>query len=151
MPPLDDSTAPDTAAMVRPGGDGSRVASPDGWNEAAVMIAGGAPLKSVAERLGCSRTTLWRTLQRSERLRTRILEEQRFLAVEAARGTHGHRPRALAGAPPRLPGATVEPGCRLPPRVAWHAHGPYRTHVVSIARPCREASTEAASVFASDA
>mgnify|MGYP005819805405 CR=1 FL=1 len=92
MPPLDDSTAPDTPTIFRPGGDGSRVASPDAWNEAAVMIAGGVPLKSVAERLGCSRTTLWRTLQRSERLRTRILEEQRFLAVEAAarfRGLHG--------------------------------------------------------------
>lgn len=91
MPPLDDSTAPATPAMFRPGGDGSRVASPDAWNEAAVMIAGGAPFKAVAERLGCSRTTLWRVLQRSERLRTRILEEQRFLAVEAAarfRGLH---------------------------------------------------------------
>jgi len=84
MPPLDDSTAPDSPAMFRPTGDGSRVASPDAWNEAAVMIAGGAPLKAVAERLGCSRTTLWRVLQRSERLRTRILEEQRFLAIEAA-------------------------------------------------------------------
>ncbi len=91
MPPRDDSTTPDTPTMFHPGGDGSRVASPDAWNEAAVMIAGGAPLKSVAERLGCSRTTLWRVLQRSERLRTRILEEQRFLAVEAAgrfRGLH---------------------------------------------------------------
>ena len=84
MPPLDDSSAPDTPTIFRPTGDGSRVASPDAWNEAAVMIAGGAPLKAVAERLGCSRTTLWRVLQRSERLRTRILEEQRFIAVEAA-------------------------------------------------------------------
>ena len=91
MPPLYDSTTPAPPAMVRPTGDGSRVASPEAWNEAAVMIAGGAPLKSVAEHLGCSRTTLWRVLQRSERLRTRILEEQRFLAVEAAarfRGLH---------------------------------------------------------------
>jgi hypothetical protein len=48
MPPLDDSTTPDSPAMFRPTGDGSRVASPHAWNEAAVMIAGGAPLRSVA-------------------------------------------------------------------------------------------------------
>ena len=91
MPPLDDSTAFEIPATVRPTGDGSRVASPHAWNEAAVMIAGGVPLKAVAAHLGCSRSTLWRTLQRSERLRTRILEERRFLAVEAAarfRGLH---------------------------------------------------------------
>lgn len=108
MSPLDAANAPDADPGATPdaaprsvptppspgerrSGDGSRVASPEAWNEAAVMIAGGAPLKSVAERLGCSRTTLWRVLQRSERLRTRILEERRFLAVEAAarfRGLH---------------------------------------------------------------
>jgi hypothetical protein len=65
------------------------------------MIAGGAPLRSVAERLGCSRTTLWRVLQRSDRLRTRILEEQRFLAVEAAgrfRGLHAAAVDAIEAA-----------------------------------------------------
>jgi hypothetical protein len=48
------------------------------------MIARGDALKDVAAQVGCSRSTLWRVLQRSERLRARVAEEQRFLAVEAA-------------------------------------------------------------------
>jgi len=65
-------------------GPGARVATPEAWNRAALMIARGDALKDVAARVGCSRSTLWRVLQRSERLRTRVAEEQRFLAVEAA-------------------------------------------------------------------
>src|SRR3546814_8934957 len=56
------------------------------------MIARGGTMKAVADHLRCSRSTLWRTLQSSERLRTRIAEERRFLAVEAAsrfKGLHG--------------------------------------------------------------
>lgn len=92
---------PAASPAVRPTGDGSRVASPDAWNEAAVMIAGGAPFKAVAAHLGCSRTTLWRVVQRSERFRTRVAEERRFLAVEAAarfQGLHGAAVDAIAAA-----------------------------------------------------
>lgn len=92
---------PAASPALRSGGDGSRVASPDAWNKAAVMIAGGAPLKAVAAHLGCSRTTLWRVVQRSERFRTRVAEERRFLTVEAAarfRGLHGAAVDAIAAA-----------------------------------------------------
>ncbi len=63
----------------------SRVGSAAAWEEAAAAIARGERLKDVAARLGCSRSTLWRTLQRSERLRTRIEEERQYLSEEAAR------------------------------------------------------------------
>lgn len=62
----------------------SRVGSAAAWEEAAAPIARGERLKEVADRLGCSRSTLWRTLQRSERLRTRIAEERRYLSEEAS-------------------------------------------------------------------
>ncbi|MET4697915.1 transcriptional regulator with XRE-family HTH domain [Constrictibacter sp. MBR-5] len=98
MSPLDGAAAPDpfvqhaiAVSPPRPSGDGSRVATPAAWTEAAIRIARGDTLVSVADRLGCSRSTLWRVLQRSERLRTRIAEERRFLAVAAAsrfRGLH---------------------------------------------------------------
>lgn len=91
MSPFDGAAAPDpsvhradTVPLHRPSGDGSRVATPAAWTEAALGIARGDTLVSVADRLGCSRSTLWWALQRSERLRTRIAEERRFLAVEAA-------------------------------------------------------------------
>src|SRR3546814_17948269 len=70
----------------------SDLASDAAWGEAACMIARGGTMKAVADHLRCSRSTLWRTLQSSERLRTRIAEERRFLAVEAAsrfKGLHG--------------------------------------------------------------
>ena len=65
------------------------------------MIARGETMTAVAEHLRCSRSTLWRTLQRSERLRTRIAEERRYLAVEAAsrfKGLHGAALEAIEAA-----------------------------------------------------
>ena len=99
------SPAPDSpdnvSAPASRSGAGSRSLSPETWNLAACMIARGDALKDVAARVGCSRSTLWRVLQRSERLRTRIAEEQRFLAVEAAgrfRGLHGAAVDAIEAA-----------------------------------------------------
>ncbi len=61
MSPLDGAAAPDPSAhragtvpLHRPPGDGSRVATPAAWNEAAFRIARGDTLVSVADRLGCS-------------------------------------------------------------------------------------------------
>src|SRR3546814_8451451 len=64
-------------------GMGSHVACPAAWADAACMIAPGEPMKDVAKSLACSRSTLWRTLQQSEPLRTRIAEARRYLALEA--------------------------------------------------------------------
>jgi len=91
---------PVSAPAIR-SGPGARVATPEAWNRAALMIARGDALKDVAARVGCSRSTLWRVLQRSERLRTRVAEEQRFLAVEAAgrfRGLQGAAVDAIEAA-----------------------------------------------------
>lgn len=79
----------------------SRVGSAAAWEEAAAAIARGERLKDVAARLGCSRSTLWRTLQRSERLRTRIEEERQYLSEEAARrfrSLHGKAVDAIESA-----------------------------------------------------
>src|SRR3546814_14457254 len=83
--------SPDDLPNLDPTGDGSRVASDAAWGEAACMIARGGTMKAVADHLRCSRSTLWRTLQSSERLRTRIAEERRFLAGEAASRFKGLR------------------------------------------------------------
>src|SRR3546814_11704127 len=80
---------------------GSHVACPAAWADAACMIAHGEPMKDVAKYLACSRSTLWRTLQQSERLRTRIAEERRYLALEAGprfRGLHGAALQTIAAA-----------------------------------------------------
>src|SRR5690606_19221736 len=76
--------AVDRGALPMPIVANSRTASDVEWGDAARRIAEGETMTAVAARLGCSRSTLWRTLQRSERLRTRIEEERRYLAVEAA-------------------------------------------------------------------
>src|SRR5690606_18613275 len=92
--PLPSPVLSASSAVDSPGSSGanSRVASDTEWGDAARRIAEGERMTAVAARLGCSRSTLWRTLQRSERLRTRIEEERRCLAVEAAtrfKGLHG--------------------------------------------------------------
>src|SRR5690606_14623955 len=92
--PLPSPVLSASSAVDSPGSSGanSRVASDTEWGDAARRIAEGETMTAVAARLGCSRSTLWRTLQRSERLRTRIEEERRYLAVEAAtrfKGLHG--------------------------------------------------------------
>ena len=98
---LPDDDLDDDLPNLDPIGAGSRVACERAWNDAAFMIARGETMTAVAEHLRCSRSTLWRTLQRSERLRTRIAEERRYLAVEAAsrfKGLHGAALEAIEAA-----------------------------------------------------
>ena len=98
---LPDDDLDDDLPNLDPIGAGSRVACEHAWNDAAFMIARGETMTAVAEHLRCSRSTLWRTLQRSERLRTRIAEERRYLAVEAAsrfKGLHGAALEAIEAA-----------------------------------------------------
>lgn len=101
VPVLPDDDLDDDLPNLDPIGAGSRVACERAWNDAAFMIARGETMTAVAEHLRCSRSTLWRTLQRSERLRTRIAEERRYLAVEAAsrfKGLHGAALEAIEAA-----------------------------------------------------